>query len=102
MSAAAEGTFVIGPFGRIEDVNDGACALLGYTRSELLALHGADLILPEERPAVAVAVNEMRLGTLERRRGRLLCKDGTTIAVEVAGRPLGERRLELRVVRTPD
>lgn len=88
----------MGPFGRIEDVDEGACALLGYTRYELLALHGADLVSAAERPSVAVAVNEMRLGTIAQRQGRLLRKDGSTITVDVTGRPLGEGRVELCVV----
>jgi PAS domain S-box-containing protein len=91
------GTFVVGRFGRIENVDDGACALLGYTRTELLAMHGADLVLEAERPAVAVSVNEMRLGTLGRRQGRLVRKDGSVVLVDVCGRPLESGRLELRV-----
>ena len=102
MSAASlTGRFVVGPFGRIEDVDDGACALLGYTRYELLSLHGADLVSAAERPTVAVAVNEMRLGTVAQRQGRLLRKDGCSITVDVTGRPLGEGRVELCVVQVP-
>ena len=75
--------------------------MLGYTRYELLALHGADLVSAAERPSVAVAVNEMRLGTISQRQGRLLRKDGSTITVDVTGRPLGEGRVELCVVEVP-
>ena len=95
------GRFVVGPFGRIEDVDEGACALLGYTRYELLALHGADLVSAADRPSTAVGVNEMRLGTISQCQGRLLRKDGSLIAVDVTGRPLGEGRVELCVVELP-
>jgi PAS domain S-box-containing protein len=98
MTSALEATFVVGPFGQFEDVDDGACSLLGYTRSELLALHGSDVVLPQERPIVAASVNEMRLGALAQSQGRLLRKDGSVVAVEVTGRPLGEGRVELHVV----
>ncbi len=92
---------MVGPFGRIEDVDEGACALLGYTRYELLALHGADLVSAADRPVTAVGVNEMRLGTVAQRQGRLLRKDGSIITVDVTGRPLGEGRVELCVVEVP-
>jgi len=99
-SVTAEATFVVGPLSQIEDVDDAACALLGYSRSELLSMHGSDLVLAEERPMVAASVNEMRLGALARSPGRLLRKDGSVVSVEVTGRPLGEGRVELRVVPT--
>ena len=99
-SVSTEATFVVGPLSQIEDVNDGACTLLGYSRSELLAMHGADLVLAQERPMVAASVNEMRLGALGRSPGRLLRKDGSVVSVDVTARPLGEGRVELRVVRT--
>ena len=69
--------------GRIEDVDDRACTLVGYSLAELRELHGSQLILPEDRAAVAVSLDQMRRGELDRRRGRLLRKDGTTIPVEV-------------------
>ena len=97
----AEGwaTFVINHWGRFEEVDDGACALLGYTQEELLALHGSDLILEVERPAVAVSLDRMRLGVLETRPGRLVRKDGSVVEVEVRARRLDEGRLELQVTR---
>src|SRR5262245_16442664 len=97
---SAEATFVVGPFSQIEDVDDGACTLLGYSRSELLSMHGSDLVLSQERPMVAASVNEMRLGALARSPGRLLRKDGSVVSVDVTARPLGEGRVELRVVST--
>ncbi len=56
-------TIVIGRFGRIEKVDDTACSLLGYSRAELLQLHGTDRVLPEEWPVVAVSIDRMRQGT---------------------------------------
>jgi PAS domain S-box-containing protein len=90
-------TFVVSRLGRIEEVDDGACALLGYTRAELLALHGADLVPPAERPATAVSLDGMRRGTIAQRPGSLVRKGGVVVAVEVHARPLEGARLELRV-----
>ena len=92
-----EATFVVSRLGRIEAVDDGACALLGYSRAELLAMHGADLVLPAERPAVAVSLDGMRHGTITERPGRLQRKDGVIVAVAVHARLLEDDRLELRV-----
>ena len=97
MAEESDARFVIGRMGGIEDVDDGACALLGYTRAEILELHGADLVLPEERPAVAVSLDQMRHDTLRWRQGRLLRKDRGVVRVEVRSRPLPEGRLELNI-----
>lgn len=94
---SGDGIFVVSRLGRIEAVDDGACALLGYTRAELLALHGADLVPEAERPAVAVSLDGMRRGTISERPGRMLRKDGRVVAVEVHAQPLEDGRLELRV-----
>jgi PAS domain S-box-containing protein len=95
----ADATFVVGSLGRFEDVDDGACRLLGYSRKELLGLHGSELIVPEERPTVAASIDRMRRGTLDWRRGRLMRKDGSLVPIEVGARPLGQGRVELKVWR---
>jgi PAS domain S-box-containing protein len=93
-------TFVVNHWGRFEDVDDEACTLLGYTREELLALHGAELVLESDRPTVAVSLDRMRLGVIDERTGRLVRKDGSVIEMQVRARRLDDGRLELRVRRT--
>jgi PAS domain S-box-containing protein len=97
MTMEPAGTFVIGRMGRIEDVDDRACALLGYSLSELRALHGSQLIPPQERAAVAVSMDRMRRGEVKRQRGRLLRKDGTTIPVDVTVERNGGEQITLVV-----
>jgi PAS domain S-box-containing protein len=97
MDASSDATFVIGPRGGIEHVNEDACSLLGYSRSELLELHGSELILPEERPKVAVSLDRMRRGVLEHRQGRLLRKNRSVIDVAVSARTLADGALVLTV-----
>ena len=96
-----DATFVIGRLGRIEAVNDDACTLLGYSRGELLGLYGSDLVLAEDRVRVWLSVEQMRRGDADQRRGRLVCKGGRVIPVDVRARPLPEKRVAL-VVRTCD
>lgn len=92
-------TFVITHRGSFDSVDDGACALLGCSREELLALHGAELVLEAERPAVAVSLDRMRLGVLATRPEWLVRKDGGVVEVEVHAQRLEDGRLELRVTR---
>ena len=101
MNPPAGGTFWIGRFDKIEDVDDDACRLLGYSRAELLELHGTDLIAPEERPKVAVSIDLMRQGRVEERQGRLVRKDRTVIDVAVTARALPDGRLVLTVRALP-
>ena len=103
MSIVPAATFVIGRFGSIDDVDVNACRLLGYSRSELLALHGTDLILPEERPAVAVSLDRMRRGIIDHRRGRLVSKDRRLIDVDIRSSYSPQGQLVLTVCAvTPD
>jgi PAS domain S-box-containing protein len=99
MAGAVEGppdaTVVVGPRGIIEDVDDGACRLLGYSRGELVGLHGAELVPRDAQAATATSIDRMRRGELATREGRLLRKDRREIAVAVSARPLPEGRIAL-------
>ena len=97
MSEEVVAVFVVSRLGCIEDVDDAGCALLGYSRDELLALHGSELVPPAERPTVAVSLDGMRRGALSAADGHLMRKDGSTVAVAVQSRLLGEGRMALRV-----
>ena len=88
---------VVGPLGSIVDVTDAACALLGYTKAELVRLHGTDLIPEETRPRVAVALDEMRRGGPTQRQGQLRRKNGSLVSVDVEGELLNDGRIALRL-----
>src|SRR5262245_16068802 len=97
MSVHVEATFVIGAQGRIEDVDDAACALLGYARDQLRGLHGSEIVPLEAHPSTAVSLDRMRGGEIWFRQGTLRRQDGTMVRVEVRARPLADGRLALRV-----
>jgi len=84
----------VGRFGIIDDVDDAACALLGYAKAELIGLHGSELIAPEARPATAVSIDRMRRGELSSLQGQVRCKDGLRLRVDVSVRRLPADRLE--------
>jgi PAS domain S-box-containing protein len=77
-------TFVVGTTGQIKHADAAACRLLGYSLSELQSLHGSQLVPPAERGAVAVSLDRMWRGEVERRSGWLLRKDRAAIFVDVS------------------
>ena len=93
-----EGTLIIGRFDTIEDADDAVCALLGYSKDVLMNLHGSDLIPPEHRPTVAVALDRMRQGHFDFiAPGLVMRKDGSVLSVEVRAERLPNDRLALRL-----
>jgi len=98
-AVGADGTFVVGPHGIIEDVDAGGCRLFGYSRDELVGIHGSELIPPAARPATAVSLDRMRRGELAVRHGSVLRSDGTVIECEVSARQLPEGRIALSLRR---
>jgi PAS domain S-box-containing protein len=92
-----DATFLIGPLDSIEDVDPGACELLGYSRAELLNMHGSDLVPTERHGQTAVSLDRMRSGRLAFRVGVLKRKDGVTLTVAVRAEVLEAGRLRLTV-----
>lgn len=81
---ALDGFWIIGTDGQIADVNNSVCALLGYSRDELLRTHIADIEAmetPEDTIQRVKRVKETGLECFETRHRR---KDGTIIDVEVS------------------
>ena len=97
---ATEGVVVVGPSGLIEDVDVVVCDLLGYTRAEVVGVHGADLIPEAARPKTAVSVDRMRRGELSARTGTMRRKDGSLVAVDVERRSVAGGRLVLAIRRS--
>ena len=91
----ADGRFIIGRRGVIEEVDAAACALLGYARHDMVGLHGSELIPFDDRPATAASLDRMRLGEITNRAGRIVHKDGSIFAVDVTARPLSGGRLAI-------
>lgn len=87
--------------GRLLDVNDTACRLLGYSRDELLALKVSDIAvgfdagMMAQRAADARAAHGLVFNSVDRR------KDGSALPVEVSLRvvDIGGRSLGIAVVR---
>ena len=102
-SPGDDAMFVVGRFGIIEDVNDAALVLTGYTREELVGAHGTLLISADAQPATAVSMDRMRRGEISQQRGRRLRrKDGGEIVIDVRAQVLPGERLALFLRRRSD
>ena len=87
-----DGFYVADGAGRILDVNDALCAILGFSKEELLRLTTADIVAdqsPERTAAQTRQPSELRS---DRYQSRYLCKDGALIDAEVS----------VQYVREPD
>lgn len=80
---ASDGIFITTPTGRHIDVNESACAMLGYSREELLGRTTRDVMAPDEPPPnlEALVAGENVVRELRLRR-----KDGTYVWVELSAR----------------
>ena len=75
-----------GEVGKFIEVNDVACQRLGYSREELLALSGADIMLPENMKGAKAIVAKLLADKHVLFETVHLAKDGTRIPVEISTR----------------
>jgi PAS domain S-box-containing protein len=71
--------------GRLMDVNQAACRMLGYQREELLSKTVADVVLPDDMPRLAaIRATLLSPGKANTGEWRHRRKDGTVVTVEVS------------------
>ncbi len=92
MEQAADAVFVADLEGRYIEVNPAACALLGYSREELLNKRIADIILPEDEPGLIESREKMLRGETHRAEQHLRRKDGSLVPVEINARIISDGR----------
>ena len=90
---AGDGIFVIDGNGKYIDVNTSGCAMLGYTRAEILEKSFADLIPTEDREKIPPRLAELRSGRTLISERRLICKDGSLLPVEISSKILADGRM---------
>ena len=83
------------------DVNDAACARLGYSREEFLRMRPADIDDPETLPAVPAVMQKLERDGSVVWEGVHMTKDGRKIPVEISNRKfdLNGRSLILSIAR---
>ncbi|CAA9380629.1 MAG: hypothetical protein AVDCRST_MAG66-250, partial [uncultured Pseudonocardia sp.] len=82
---AGDAIFVIDADLRYVEVNPAGCALLGFSREELLARTAADLVRPGDGERLAELVARLRAGEGPTEVWELVRADGSTVPVELAG-----------------
>ena len=95
---ASDGIFVSDPQGNYIDVNPSGCAMLGYTREEILKLNMIDLTNTEtqaRKPLQFTVLRSEKSLTSER---TLVTKSGALLPVEISGKVLDNGNL-LGIVR---
>ncbi|MEK6751364.1 MAG: PAS domain S-box protein [Chloroflexota bacterium] len=85
---ASDGIFLADTERRYVDVNPSGCAMLGYSREELLAMRMDDIISSEELSAVPFRIEDLRAGKILIVERLLKRKDGSPIPVEISARML--------------
>ncbi|MBA3259690.1 MAG: PAS domain S-box protein [Gemmatimonadales bacterium] len=88
MEQAVDAILIAEPGGAIVDANPAACELMGYDRSEILALTIAETYPPDERDTAAARVQRVHTGQALRFERRLRRKDGEDVDVEVTAKLL--------------
>ncbi len=91
---AADGIFLADPQGNCLDVNPRGCALLGYTREEILRLNIRDLIAPESQAERPIMWEELRSGKTIISECLTVRKDGSRLPVEISARMLDNGNLQ--------
>lgn len=87
---AADGILIVDGQGRLVEVNQRGCDMLGYTREALLSRSLADLIPSEDLIKEPLALNDLHTGQILLNERRLLCQDGRYLPVEVNIRQLAD------------
>ena len=85
---ASEGIFLADTKGRLTDVNELGCEMLGYTRDELLRLSIDDIVEPSDPEIIQARIVELASGKILRAEHLMCRKDGTTFPVETSSKLL--------------
>ncbi|HEX2855093.1 MAG TPA: PAS domain-containing protein [Opitutaceae bacterium] len=80
---APDGILIADPQSHYLDANASMCRMLGYAREELVGLHAADIVVPEEIPRIDAALGEIKAGSGYHREWQFRRKDGSTFPAEV-------------------
>jgi len=91
---ASDGIFIADAQGNYLDVNSSGCALLGYTRAEILQLNMRDIIPDGERDAQLWDTDKLQAGEHILVKRNLIRKDGSLLLVEISAKELPDGRLQ--------
>jgi len=85
---ASDGIFLTDSSGRYIEVNPAGVELLGFSRSEILAMRIPEILPPEEQGRLAGELSNLATGKPARTEWRILKKDGSSFHGEIDARQL--------------
>jgi PAS domain S-box-containing protein len=91
VDAMAEGLASLDMSGKVTFVNDEFCRMLGYAREELIGRHHLDLVHPRQHPLHQNELSKRSVGRPGTFETVLLRRDGSSVPVILAGRPLRDQ-----------
>ena len=91
---APDAVFLVDSTLRYIDANDAACKMLGYSREELFALRIPDILAPDELETRPLQLDPNSAGHTRVSERTLVRKDGSHVAVEIAGAVLPGGKLQ--------
>jgi len=98
MEEASDGIAVLDVDGYFRMANSKICAMIGYSKEELLHLHAKDTYVPAEKGQAQQRLEHLHEGKLLRFTRLLQRKDGTVISVEISATKLSNNHI-LTIVR---
>ncbi|MCA9936659.1 MAG: PAS domain S-box protein [Anaerolineales bacterium] len=91
---ASDGIFIADEQGNYADVNSSGCAMLGYTRAEILQMNIRDVLFTPELRENPLRIDKLQAGESFLMRRHLIRKDGALLFVEISGKELPGGRLQ--------
>jgi PAS domain S-box-containing protein len=91
---ASDGIFIADSSRKYVEVNPSGCAMLGYSRDEILTKQISDLIAPDDMVTARTILGEWQQGKTMLTQWRLIRKDGSPLPVEISGRMLPDGRFQ--------
>lgn len=95
---AADGIAILSADGSFLDVNQGCCAMTGYSKEELLGMKSHQLVPPELESKAIATVEQILSGSPHLQEWTIVRKDGSLLCAEVNAQSLCDGRL-LAIVR---
>jgi PAS domain S-box-containing protein len=90
---APEGIFLLDLAGNFVDVNSRGCALLGYTRGEILARNIRHMVVEDDRESLPDQLTSVRAGSTLSGERQFLRKDGSLLPAEAIAKLLPDNRI---------
>ena len=92
MEQASDAIFVADDHGRLTEVNERACELLGYSRDELLHKHAMDLLSIGDVAQLPIDVHDLRHGKTMLVERPVRRSDGTFFVADISAKILSDGR----------